>query len=91
MEVILYSSLTSAKVIQLISGGYSGQGFQVPPVAKTPPARAGDKEMLVRSLSWEDLLEDRMGTHSSILPRRIPWTEEPDELKSIGSQRVGQD
>ena len=34
MEVILYSSLTSAKVIQLISGGYSGQGFQVPPVAK---------------------------------------------------------
>ena len=91
MEVILCSSLTSAKVIQLISGGYSGQGFQVLPVAKTPPARAGDKEMLVRSLSWEDLLEDRMGTHSSILARRIPWTEEPDELKSIGSQRVGQD
>ena len=47
MEVILCSSLTSAKVIQLILGGYSGQGFQVAPVAKNPPANAGDKDMLV--------------------------------------------
>ena len=46
MEVILCSSLTSAKVIQLILG-YSGQGFQVAPVAKNPPANAGDKDMLV--------------------------------------------
>ena len=45
--------------------------------------------MLVRSLSREDLLEERMATHSSILAWRIPWTEEPDRLQSMGSQRVG--
>ena len=34
----------------------------------------------VRSLSWEDPLEEEMATHSSILARKIPWTEEPGEL-----------
>ena len=38
---------------------------------------------------WEDPLEDEMATHSSILAWRIPWTEEPGSLESIGSQRVG--
>ena len=41
-----------------------------------------------RSLSWEDPLEEGMATHSSILAWRIPWTEEPDGLQSMGSQRV---
>ena len=45
----------------------------------------------VRSLSWEDSLEKEMATHSSILAWRIPWTEEPGGLQSMGSQRVGQD
>ena len=36
-------------------------------------------------LSWEDPLEKEMATHSSILPRRIPWTEEPGGLQSTGS------
>ena len=45
----------------------------------------------VQSLSWEDLLEEDMATHSSILARKIPWTEEPSGLQSIGSQRVGHD
>ena len=49
------------------------------------------KEIRVRSLGWEDPLEEGMATHSSILAWRIPWTEESDELPSIGSQRVGQD
>ena len=40
-------------------------------------------------LGWEDLLEEGMATHSSILAWRIPWTEEPDGLQSMGSQRVG--
>ena len=40
----------------------------------------------VRSLGWEDPLEKGMTTHSSILARRIPWTEEPDGLQSMGSQ-----
>ena len=45
----------------------------------------------VRSLSWEDLLEKGMATHSRILAWRIPWTEEPGGLQSLGSQRVGHD
>ena len=47
------------------------------------------QEMQVRSLSWEDALEEGMATHSSILAWRIPWIEESDRLLSIGSQRVG--
>ena len=47
--------------------------------------------MWVRSLGWEDLMEEGMATHSSILAWRIPWTEEPDGLQSIGLQRVGHD
>ena len=39
----------------------------------------------------EDPLEKEMATHFSILACRIPWTEEPGELHSMGSQRVGQD
>ena len=45
----------------------------------------------VRSLGWEDPLEKEMATHSSILVWRIPWTEEPGRLQSMGSQRVGHD
>ena len=47
--------------------------------------------MRVWSLGWEDPLEEGMATHSSILAWRIPWTEEPGRLQSMGSQRVGQD
>ena len=48
-------------------------------------------ETQVQSLSWEDPLENRMVTHSSILAWRIPWTEDPGGLQSMGSQRVKQD
>ena len=47
------------------------------------------QETQVQSLDWKDPLEKRMATHSSILPWRIPWTEEPDRLQSMGSQRAG--
>ena len=47
------------------------------------------QETQVRSLSWEDLLEKEMAIHSKILTWRIPWTEEPGVLQSVGSQRVG--
>ena len=47
--------------------------------------------MRVPSLGREDPLEEGMATHSSILAWRIPWTEEPDRLWSIGLQRVGHD
>ena len=47
--------------------------------------------MLVQSLGREDPLGEGMATRSSILAWRIPWTEEPRGLWSIGSQRVGRD
>ena len=47
------------------------------------------QETEVRSLGWKDPLEKEMATHSSILAWRIPWTEEPSGLKSMGPQRVG--
>ena len=44
--------------------------------------------MQVRSLGWEDPLEEDVATHSSILAWRIPWTEEPGRLQSMGSQTI---
>ena len=48
-------------------------------------------ETWVWSLGWEDLLQKGMATHSSILAWKIPWTEEPGGLQSMGSQRVRHD
>ena len=53
------------------------------------PYSAGAIRDRVGSLGREDPLEEKMATHSSILARRIPWTEEPGGLQSTGSQRVG--
>ena len=47
--------------------------------------------MWVQSLRWEDSLEEGTATHSSILAWRIPWTEEPGGLQSMGLHRVGHD
>ena len=49
------------------------------------------QEAQIRSLGQEDLLEKEVATHSSLLAWRIPWTEEPGGLQSMGSQRVGDD
>ena len=57
-------------------------------LVKNPPAMW---ETLVRSLGWEDPLEKGKATHSSILAWRIPWTEEPSGLQSLGSQGVRYD
>ena len=57
-------------------------------MVKNPPSM---QEIWVLSLAWEDLLEEGMATHSSILAWEIPWTEEPGELQSMGSQRVRHD
>ena len=56
-------------------------------VVKSLPAV---QETWVRSLGQDDPLEKGMPTHSSILAWRIPWTEEPDGLQSMASQRVRQ-
>ena len=50
-------------------------------VVKNPPAM---QEASVQSLGWEDPLEEGMATHSSLLAWRIPWTEEPGGLQSMG-------
>ena len=52
------------------------------------PAMQGTR---VQSLGWEDPLKKEMATHFSILAWRIPWTEEPGGLQSVGSQRVRHD
>ena len=60
----------------------------VAPTVKNLPVMTQD---WVGFLGWEDPLEKGMATHPSILAWRIPWTEEPGGLQSMGSQRVGHD
>ena len=66
-------------------------GFLDGSVVKNPPAMQEKQEVQVRSLGWEDPLEEGMATHSSILAWRMPWTEEPGGLQSIVSQRITHD
>ena len=64
-------------------------GHAVALVVKNPPAHARD--IRVRSLGGEDTLEEGIATHSSILAWERLWTEKPDRLQSMGSQRVRHD
>ena len=57
-------------------------------MVKSPPAM---RETQVQSLGREDPLEEETATHSRILAWRIPWTEEPGGLQSVGLQRVRND
>ena len=63
---------------------YCGTSLMARTVRKLPAMQ----ETQVQSLVWEDPLEKCMATHSSILAWRIPWTEDPGGLQSMGSQRV---
>ena len=65
-----------------------GRGFLGVSVVKDLPANAGDVGLIP---GREDPLEKEMATHFSILAWRNPWTEEPGELQSMRSQRVGHD
>ena len=58
------------------------------PVVKNPPAMQEMQEIRAKSQGQEDLLEEEMAVHFSILTWRIPWTEEPGGLQPIGSQKV---
>ena len=60
-------------------------------VAQTVKCLPAMQETQVRSLDQEDPLEKAMATHSSILAWKIPWTEKPGRLQSMGLQRVGHD
>ena len=57
-------------------------------MVKNLPVNAAHADVRVQSLGWEDPLEKEMATHSSTLAWRIPWTEEPGGLQSMGAQRV---
>jgi len=72
----------------VLTTGPPERGFPGGSVVKNPPAM---QEKQVQSLRLEDSLEGEMATHSSILAWRIPWTEEPSGLQSMGSERVGHD
>ena len=63
-------------------------GFPGDTAGKNLPANPGDVGLIP---GQEDLLEEDMATHSSILVWKIPWTEEPTGLQSEGSQRGGRD
>ena len=75
----------------LISKLNPHRASQVVLVVKNPPANAGDARDIGLIHGWEDPLEKEMATHSSILAWRIPWTEEPGGLQSMGSTRDWQD
>ena len=59
-------------------------GFPSGSVVKSLPAKQQPQEMRVQSLGWEDPLEKDKATNSSILAWKIPWTEEPGRLQSMG-------
>ena len=75
-------------LVKKISTSTVGQGFPGGSVVKNLPAV---QETWVRSLGREDPLEKGTATYSSILSWKIPWTEEPGELQSMGSQRMRHD
>ena len=58
---------------------------QVAQWVKIPPAMQEMQEMQLQSLGQEDPMEEDMAAHSSILAKKIPWTEEPSGLQSMGS------
>ena len=80
------SSFLSISVGDIDQLWYFHWGFPASSGIKNPLAMQKPQETWVWSLGWEDPLEEEMATHSSILAWRIPWTEEPGGLESMGSQ-----
>ena len=58
-------------------------------VVRNPPALQETQEIWILSLGQEEPMEKKMATHSSILAWKIPWTEKPVGLQSMGLQKVG--
>ena len=71
--------------------GFPGGSDGTSPVAQMVKRLPARRKTWVQSLGQEDPLEKEMATHSSTLAWKIPWTEEPGRLQSMGSQRVGHD
>ena len=84
----LYNYSKMLKVVLHLWGRGGGGCFPGGAVVKNQPA---NEETQVQSLGGEDPLEEEMATNSNILAWKIPWTEEPGGLQSIGLQRVRHD
>ena len=86
VEIRLYHNFNTFAIICILV--QNKKGF---PGGSAKRIRLPMQEMWVQSLDWEDSLEKEMATHSSNLIWKIPWTEEPGQLQSMGSQRVRHD
>ena len=88
-NLVLVGTLPLANLVKALPRGilYASTGFSGGSDGKESTCNAGDLGFWF--LGWEDPLEEGMATISSILAWRIPWTEEPGGLQSMGSQRVG--
>ena len=82
-----FNGILNANILD-VAFDHSSVYSQEVQMVKNPPAMG---ETQVLSLGQEDPLKKGMATHSSILAWRIPWTEEPGRLQSMGSHRVGHD
>ena len=82
LEKVLLKEVTITAITALLNRGSS---LVVQMIKRLSTMR----ETRVRSLGWEDTLEKEMGTHSRTTAWKIPQTEEPGRLQSMGSQRVG--
>ena len=60
-------------------------------MAQTEKRLSTMQETRIRALGWEDPLEKEMEIHPSTIAWKIPWTEQPDRLQCMGSQRIGHD
>ena len=76
----------SVKILCVCVGVGGFWASQVALVIKNPPVNEGDVDMWLSSLGWEDAPEEKMASHTSILARRLPQTEEPGGLQSTGNK-----
>ena len=86
-----HATLSIKALTPCLSAGELAFGQMSSLVAQTVKNLSPMQETKVSFLGWEYPLEKEMATHSSVLAYRIPWTEEPDGLQSMESQRIGHD
>ena len=84
-------TLSLTKEARIYNGEKTASSISGSLVAQTVKHLPTMEETQVQSLGQEDLLEKEMATHSSVLTWKIPWTEDPGRLQSMGSQRVKHD
>ena len=90
-EILVLKASGAHFQVSQVAVGKRDSIIEGPLVAQKVKCLPAMQETRVRSLGQEDPLEKEMATHSSTLAQKIPWTEEPARLQSMGSQRVGLD